>query len=164
MHAGSHHHGQAVAGDHGGTRVAHVGAVTELHFGGDGVRLLLNRLGFPGEVRLGSLQLGHVQEAHIGLDEVAGFQANNVARHQGGGGDGEPLTVAAHRGVVIGHGFQRRQGFLRALGLPKPEGGIHPDQKQDGDAFVNGRHAVRLVAGDEEIVTGAGPGEDHGDK
>ncbi|GBF03795.1 hypothetical protein LPPLD21_03366 [Lactiplantibacillus paraplantarum] len=159
LHAGRNHHPEAVTMRHCRTRKAHVGAVTDLHVSAQCVGLFLHRFRFAGEVGFVGLQLGDMEPANVGFDEVAGFDTDNIARHQLGGWHRQPVAIAQDLGVVIRHHLQGVQGFLCAFGLPEGEAGINENQQQNRNAFIHCRHTMAGVVAHEEVIAGAGPGQ-----
>ena len=136
FHPGGHHVGRGPAVRHKSALVAHVQPVAERQVArGQRIGLLFHVGRFARQRRLIYFQRVGFDKAHVGRNDVAGFEHRHVAGHQVGRRDFHRLAVAQHLSLRGSHFLQGFHGFVGPVLLHEADEGI---QHHDGQNDVGG--------------------------
>ena len=113
----------------------HEDARGEIHTGGIRLRLggLGNRQRLPGEHRFVALEGVDLEQPHIGRDDIADAQADNVTRYQRDRVDELVQPIAPDEGTVMDLPVQRLNGAFRPILVDEAQKHAHRDDGGDDD-------------------------------
>ncbi len=130
--AGDHAHAAAVsdhsAAEGGVLAVAKGGGIIHHRSG-----ILLHRNGLTRERGFLHLEVDRFQQAHIGRNEVAGFQEDDVAWHQLAGGNRNTMPVPQRLSLRRSHLFKRFQLLLGFTFLHNAHDGVQHHNGHNGN-------------------------------
>ena len=88
---------------------------------------------FAGQGGFFGLQLGRLDDAHIGGDDFSGFEQDDIAGDQFGTGDRRRLPFSHHNCRCSGHFLERCHGLFGAVFLAEPEDSVQEHDHGNGD-------------------------------
>ena len=137
LHAGGHHQAARAAVADDRSLVGHVEAVAQRQGGFFQPRHpFLGRLRFAGQRGFIHLERRQFQQAQVGRHHVAGFEQDDIARHQLDRRDFPDRAIADHGSRRGGHPFQCRHGALGAILLDESHDAVEQHDDHDGDAIL----------------------------